>query len=101
MYVLSNRIQGDYPSCMRRDRNDSIRSSIIEHLVNTSNSIKVDSTFKVIYKPSGSLLKAVILSLLSNDQVSAIHIQTKIIYKRETCAISSSEFTAKQISSLN
>ncbi|CAH8586727.1 unnamed protein product [Schistosoma guineensis] len=75
MRTLSKRIQEHCPAWLRRGGNGSIRSSIIEHLVNTGHSIKTDSAFKVIYKVSRSLPKTIRLHLRCIAEAIAIHFE--------------------------
>ncbi|CAH8288407.1 unnamed protein product [Schistosoma intercalatum] len=75
MRTLSKRIQEHCPAWLRRGGSGSIRSSIIEHLVNTGHSIKTDSAFKVIYKVSRNLPKTIRLHLLCIAEAIAIHFE--------------------------
>ncbi|KAH9583632.1 Alpha-(1,6)-fucosyltransferase [Schistosoma haematobium] len=75
MRTLSRRIQEHYVAWLKRGGNGSIRSPIIEHLVNTGHSIKADSAFKVIFKVSRSLPKTIRRHLLCITEAIAIHLE--------------------------
>ena len=69
MLTLFKGIQEHHPAWLKRGEN----SSLIEHLVNTVQSIKTESEFMVIYKIIMSLPNVFILHLLSIAEAIAIH----------------------------
>lgn len=86
MSILSKRIQENYPAWLKRDRNTSIRSSIIEHLVNTDQSIKTYSAFKVFYEVIRRLATGVIIHLLSISEALAIHLENPELFAQTKLA---------------
>lgn len=85
MSSLSQRIQEQHLVWLKRGRNASIRSFIIEKLVNTDHSTKTDSAFKVLYKLSRKLSKAVSSYLHSIAKTLVIPFRKiRILSKKKT-----------------
>nr|CAH8867332.1 unnamed protein product [Trichobilharzia regenti] len=64
------------PAWLRKGNSGSIRSAVIEHLLNTDHSISTNASwFKVIYRVKNNLSKTIRFRLLCITEALAIHIE--------------------------
>ena len=77
---LSERVTEHYPPWFIKGERKAIRSSILEHLVDSEHKISPDSAFRVIYRTSANVPKAVRIRHLAIAEAIAIR-----LWKPELC----------------